>query len=110
LCVMSLVAPSFAGAITFRELLEKPLPDVGAFVAKVWDWFGWLWGKIVQIVNVVLNWALDHILAYIWKILVWAWNLIKTTFVEAWHAFLYFWGLLEDNTFIDWGNIAWPWD
>jgi hypothetical protein len=99
-----------ADALTLRELLEKPLPNVSAFMAKVWDWLNWLWAKIVAIVNLILDWTLDNILAYIWKILVWAWNLIKTTFMEAWNAFLYFWGLIKDNDFVDWENIAWPWD
>jgi hypothetical protein len=109
ICYLSFAATPLY-AITLREFLEDPLPDIGAFMAKVWGWLQWLWDKIIGIANIILDWALDNILAYVWKVLLWVWNLIKTTFIEAWNAFLYFWNLIKDNDFIDWGNIAWPWD
>lgn len=99
-----------AQAVTLRDFLDQPLPDVGLFMARVLSWLRWLLAKILQFVNLILDWTLDNILAYLWKILIWAWNFIVESFRAGWRAFLYIWSLIVNNSIVDFESIRWPWE
>ena len=101
---------NFAAAITLQDLLNQPLPDIGAFMVRAWDFLVWLWDRIVFYTNIILNWSLDNILTYIWRVLVWAWNTLVNSLISGWYALLYFWDLLINNSFIDFSSVSWPWD
>ena len=101
---------STAGAVTLKEFFQEPMPNVVEFMDKVIIWLGWLWQKILYVTDVVLNWTLDSFLIYFWKVTVWFWNLVKTSFLAGWQTINAVAEALATGTDIDWQNIQWPWN
>jgi hypothetical protein len=108
--ILGILLASSVQALTLREILQKPLPSVIDFVNKVIALAQWLWSKIVYYGDIILDWTLDNILAYIWKVVLWFWNLSKTAFISGWQMLENIIKALLGQSGIDWGNIKWPWD
>ncbi|MEW5805647.1 MAG: hypothetical protein AB1721_02930 [Patescibacteria group bacterium] len=108
--LLGIVLAGSAHALTLREILQKPLPNVIDFINKVIALAQWLWSKIVYCGNIVLDWTLDNIIAYIWKVILWFWNLTKTAFLNGWQMLENIIKALLGQSGIDWANIKWPWE
>ena len=99
-----------AHALTLKEFFQEPMPNVVEFMDKVVIWLGLLWQKTLYVTDVVLNWTLDSFLIYFWKVTVWFWNLVKTSFLAGWQMIDAVARGLATGSEIDWRNIQWPWN
>lgn len=97
-------------ALTLKEIFQRPLPNVVDFVNQIINWAKWLWSKITYYGNLILNWSLDNLIAYLVKVIRWFWQLIKSGFLTGLEMLKNLLKILLGQSGIDWKNIKWPWE